>query len=79
MMHTMQVRVVTRQLMMVSNPEVHKAYYFCPSMLTIGGKDVEAYIKSVIKKDIDKFIEDNPEYKSWVFTIEENIPTHYIW
>lgn len=87
MLHTMQVRVVV-----IYNPDndkpganrvrgVHKAYYFCPSMLIARGiPDIEAYIKTEIQKDIDKYLEQNPEYKAFQYRISHpsDLATQYI-
>lgn len=80
MLHTMQVRVVTRQLPNAPQPVVHKAYYFCPSMLSAQGKNVEEYVTTEINNDIAKFKELCPEFHKATFKIEtpETVPTFYI-
>lgn len=77
----MQVRVVTRQLPTAILPTVHKAFYFCPSMLSAQGvKDIEEHIASEIEKDIKKFTDQFVEFRRATFKIArpEDVPTVYI-
>lgn len=80
MLHTMQVRVVTRQL-----PDhavvVHKAYYFCPSLLSAQGvQDLDAHIQEKIETDLKKFKEQFVEFNRATFKVlsPDDVPTVYI-
>lgn len=80
MLHTMHVRVVTCRLAGLA-PCVHKAYYFCPSMLSAQGiKDIDQHIETEIDKDIVKFKENNPIYQDAAFVIQsaKDVPSAYI-
>lgn len=83
MLHTMQARVVTRTNRRREIPftEVHKVYYFCPSMIKAQNvKDVEAYIEAKIFSDIDLFLLTTREWTRDMFKIEDPnvVPTKYI-
>jgi hypothetical protein len=78
----MQVRVVTRQLPTESQPTVHKAYYFCPDMIsTRQPVDMESHIAAEIEKDLTKFKEEFVEFKRAVFKIlpATDVPTVYLY
>jgi hypothetical protein len=79
----MVVRVVTRTDFSGDVPitKVHKAFYFCPSMLMAQGiKDLDKHIIDVINKDIEKHLARNIGHRGMVFNItkESEVPTVYI-